>query len=712
MNKNRYQYIITDLDTTKEKIIDNAPDNWAEVETSYERAKTYGTLLVQDTLSLKFMRDGISAFDNGAYYLISNALKNKGTKANIQIERKELNAFTNEYDDDFIGLLDLSADSEFSETRDYISAKTIDSGKVAKLLSRDEMELDVFSLKSVDGETMPDFQVSTKSILYKAIDLFLYAYTSGALGYTETFTTSGIHKYNYYSGSGTINLLGSRYQATDLSNNFTYKNNTESDILAKTIISGSYNISVSFNNIGTFVFSLKLIYRNSFGTIDETLTLFTDTVNRSSISTPSFYTISGTYSGNIERSVVENGTIEIVFDTDVSLIGNVFVSASVPATVDIIETYEGAADSNVRGLLSHEVISRGVQLTTSEADTTKLVRSSVLGKATSYFQNYTESGYLSNEFTTNGKNIRGFVSPLTITIRSWFNSMSARYPLGLWYDKINDIFVIEKLEYFFKNEQFPIHLGDVGEVTTTFATDIFYNSIKAGYPTTKYKELEGINEINAGVNYSVSISTKNIKDISSVYHGDSVGQELARKLSKQVAATQDTDYDNNVYITHTNGTETSQGGGAFNLVIAGGFLGIEQRYNLGYSPRQNLTRWQKFLSSILLTDLSEETQFRSADKSTEFSYYYNYQDEGDLVNESDNVPQELSENIIHGFWFKEFEAPCTLAIRNELKLDPHRIMSFYDFDGTEYSGYIWSIKINAYDGIGNYKLLIINKDRL
>ena len=720
MNTNRYKYIITDLDTTDFIEIDNAPDNWAKVETNYSRAQIYGTLLVQDTLALIFVRDGIRALDKGGYYLISDAVELRGTKARIQIERKELNAFTNEYNDDFIGLLDLRADSGFSKIRDKITVKTIDSGKLAKFIARDEMEIDVFGLESIDGVAIPDFPVSSKEILYKAIDLYLAAYTVGSLGFSKVFTSNEIYVTYYNSLIEDIQQLSDRFQANNPLNNYAYINNKEDDdgvgvtINLITNISGSYEFIFNFGqtSLGSIRFSIEIGYFNNLSGRIETIQLASKTVFRNLPTQPTKYVVQGDYLGSIDNDIPLDGTIVISCVSDVEILGDVEIISTINPKVDIIERYDGATDSNVRGMMAHEIISRGIQLITSETDTSKLLMATVLGRPESYFQSYSNTGNLANEFITNGLNIRGFDKPINISIKNIFKSLSARYPLGLWYDKVNDYFVVEKLEYFYPNESFPFHLDEVGEITKTFATDIFYNSIKGGYPTQKYDELEGINEINAAATYSISIETKNIKDISSPYYGDSVGQELARKLNKSYTYSQDTDYDNNVYITKTDGSETIQGATGTGIVINDGFLGIEQRYNLGYSPRLNLIRWQKFLSSILLPDLSEDTQFRSADKSTEFDYYYNFQDVSSTVNEADNVSQSSSLNIIHGFWFIEFEAPCTLEIRNELKINPHRIMSLYDYDGNELSGYIWELKINAYNGLGQYKLLVTNKDRV
>lgn len=116
-------------------------------------------------------------------------------------------------------------------------------------------------------------------------------------------------------------------------------------------------------------------------------------------------------------------------------------------------------------------------------------------------------------------------SVIQTSLSDFLKSMKIR-GVGLGIE--NDVLVMEKTSYFFKNEV-VVDLGEVSEFEITVAEDIVFNTIKVGYANQDYDSVNGKDEFNVTQNYTTP-HTRIVKelDLTSPYRADAYGIELLR----------------------------------------------------------------------------------------------------------------------------------------------------------------------------------------
>lgn len=737
MNVNPYYIILTNLNTSADKE-DVRIDVWQGITERLFRGSDYGAVNLNQTLPIRFPRIGDSSIDKGGYYFISDAKNSDGVKALIKIEIKRLDYNTNKYVESFVGMLDFKPSAGYNKQDDFIECKVIDSGKFSKFSSRDEIDYNVFDLVSSDNITVSDFANPYTEATYKKIDIYLNSssngnFAGGEIGVIMPTNTSVVP---YYKVNDVLNIneIGDRLELSDAPvDTLIYNNTTKvTTIFTDILISGEVYIGYSMLASGI---TWKIILDIGFEAYDEDdvflddnytkfheingvgdrLSPITSGTSFSNLSLPEISVPSGGYVKYAIRVSAETNTGTITFNyaiVNVASPGIPGVAEPIPATVIssfvMNEKTNGWPDNQIRGLYSHEILSRLVQLMTSETDTSKLVYSSITGKPDSEFQSYTSNGFLSRQFFTNGAQLRQLVDrALNINFRDAFKSLNAITPIGCWYDKVNDYFVVEDIESFYLAELYSFDLGQIKDLKTTDFKELYFNTILTGFPKIDYEEFNGVNEVNTETEHEIPIEEKSKYDIRSPYYGDSKGQEFARRKNISVAASEDTKYDNNVYVTKLNSSnETIQG--LSNGVT--GYEGVEQDYNLDQTPRKNLKRHLKIIQAPLYKDSSDIFTFRKSTKDTNITY--TDPETLDIVNELDNLAQfALSNNIIDPE-LDEFEGVINDDIANEIIANPHKIIPYLDREENRKYGYIWELELNRHTKKATYRLIKVNENRI
>jgi hypothetical protein len=719
MNYRIYQHILTNNDTSETKILEVSVMDWADLTINHFRHELYGTVLFEEALSQRFPRVGSESEDKGGYYFLISAYELKGVKADVTYIRKVLDGGTNDYVSDFTGKIDFSSDSGWviDDQLGFVDVKIIDSRKLAKFLSRDETEVNVFDLVSIDGVTMPDFSSPYQQGLWKPVDLNLKIQTDGFFSGTDSTTGSSLTFYTIYNGNLIENEPGDRtlinFPAVDEK---IYKNNLDYEVFFKcTILSGESNTTLTITNIPSsqvWTFRNTIIFRiyDEADVLQDTISqiIHTDTGTGPVIDEQ----LIQSYSFAFLEKTIQSGWY-ITMQSEIRIVsggGSANISANSSTDVDngiFNERTEGEVDSFVRGFYAHEMASRLMQSTTSETDVNKLIYAPILGKTDSEFITYATNGFFARYFNTNGYQLRELTDrAINASFRDWFKSYKAIKPIGLWFDKINDYFVIDEIEAFYKSELAGVHLGEVSKLKITPAKKWYYNNLLTGYPKTENEDFQGVNEFNTETNHSISIETKAKNDIRSKYRTATVDQELSRRLNKRNYASKDTKYDKNIYITKLNSSdETIQG----EIADMDGFEGVEQYYNMTITPRQNQIRQQILVNSALFKDGTEEFKFIKSAKDTNVSY--TDPEEGVSVNEFDDIPQ-LFEPLVYPEIY-EFEAVYTKEVRDEISNNPHAIYPFYDKKGNELYGYIFpNIEGKPYKQTAKYSLIRVNPNRV
>lgn len=173
----------------------------------------------------------------------------------------------------------------------------------------------------------------------------------------------------------------------------------------------------------------------------------------------------------------------------------------------------------------------------------KLTSKMTEGKYTCHSNFLTELG---NELVlTSGMGLRNDRDPIFKTSMAKFFKSLNRYCIGLGIE--NDVLVIERLEYFFKDE-IIIDLGEVKDAEIFDAEDLLANTVQAGYGTQEYREINGRSEFNQGQSWKFPVAsiTKDL-DIKSEFRADPFGIELLR-INFGNKKTTDNKADNEVFM--------------------------------------------------------------------------------------------------------------------------------------------------------------------
>lgn len=718
----QYKFILT-YDGESETFTHN-PEGWDRLGITYLRNKTFhGILRRFSNDTFRFLR-----VDGGGGEFIIDAFDDKDIEANVTIQIYDRNSQTDDYDIYYTGILDFDP-KRYREERDYVEVGVIESSKLQKFSSRNEIEMDVTQRVSLDDVTMQDFTNMPKDITFKPINIYLelnctlegfYIVEGG--GYDDTFFLSDSDytdkTLNFYCDEDNdlnINEIEDRFPLVAGPNyedrSIKMYDNTTGEAVVIIIDDLSINesnmqhsgVSTGGGSYYESIFELKLIVRNSDDTAIETQIIATKTW---SDVFESYTDFTFTWNGltNNELDVPIDGYVELylihylngpILNSESNIIGRLFLD------LDYYEKRIGAIESDVECFLPFEAFTRLIQLMTSETDTDKLLQSTFLGRTDSEFWDQTTNGTGALDAITCGLKLRQYPNiPLNLSFSDLFKTFDALYNLGVGYDFNNDYFYIEQKSEFYQNDYLMFDLGDVIGLIITPFPDSYFSEIESGYEEEgDYEDFAGVHEINIKTGHSTSLVVKDKKLIRSPYNGDSIGMELARRKNKNLYFSEDTKYDEKIYIVRTDGSETTQGGFG-----PSGIEGIDEFYNLDLTPRENLIRWSNILRSGLWKQTSPETiKFLKASKKTDISYFNQNEEWVHEFDDLDSDTDLLTERLFNPEYY-EFEAPITKDMLSVLDENPHGLIKF-EFDNEYYQGFLDELQYSDYEQIAKWKLI-------
>jgi len=676
-----YQYTLTR--GANSIVADNNPAGWNAAGITYTRNDVYHSVLRSGIPELKFVKELKVWIDSIIdTYGINSSL-------DIEIEIKETNPITLQYDIVFFtGILDLKT---YKQERFFTTCDCIDNSKLAKFISRDDIEVEFARTKTLGNEDVDAISNMPLEIDLPGIDLFRYAETD-AYNSLNTYTSPTV-LIAYIKNRRIIksDLIAN----VTINDDFVYKNTDAAAIEVE--INGVFEINgdVTFIGVGSLQIDATInitngsdiLFTYSYPTIEITGDSETKDILESIIVDETQYVSNDYYIEIIFECTPDNSLFQVYFNSPLFYIFE--KNATIGTTV-------------CNGFLPHELASRLLQIITDETDTSKLLRSELIGRTDSEFQTYDADGAAAYMFLTNGYYIRRLTQKsFKTSFKDFFKALKTWYPCGFWYDAANDYFIIEELSQFYQNVEI-MDIGEVKDLVITPATDIYYNLIAAGYQKkTEYKEYNGVNEINVPAQYNTVISTvKNTLDIQSPYRGDSVGIELAKRAS---TISKDTDYDNDNFaidckldgsdvIVNQDTTATSED-----------IPGIEQYFNLRFTPKRILLNNSDLVTPCLFKNQLSYLQFVN-----------NQQDNNASTTVSGSTKTEKEDQIVNSIF-----SPYFLPIKYDFKkylnsemiglinTNPHGYVTFHS-RGTTYKGFILEVGKGGYQKEGNWLLIAVN----
>ena len=395
------------------------------------------------------------------------------------------------------------------------------------------------------------------------------------------------------------------------------------------------------------------------------------------------------------------------------------------STVSISEdSFRDSTQSNC--LLPHEVVQRLMQIMTDSDDA---FYSDVLGRTD---LGYDEDGFASLCGLAHGHWKRGFVQgdelykPITTSLKEFMESYGAVWGLGLGTEMIGNLerVRIEKKDFFY-NRNVTIRLGrevngvfeyqQVNKLKRKTEEKGYYSEILVGsQKVDKYEEVQGLDEYNAQSTFSTVIDkVENKLSFLSKYRRDATGGELARRKDKDNFPTEDTKYDEHIFMEDMKRSTTDvlvQRSWEDDFQKApSGIFDPTSATNLRLSQTRMLLRNGWIISSFLQANQNDFTRFTSSEGNSNLSLLaigetQEYAENGNILNSDFEKPIYLPEEI-------EFEFPVSdsllLHIEGSTTILGEEIPNFYGLvefmndKGQIERGHLMSLKPN---GSGQWKL--------
>lgn len=692
------------------------PGGWAENGQKWQRDRIYHGVFQTATVdTFRF-----STKSGGGGDIILAAYEADDIKALVTVEVSNYNPQTGGYDVSYTGRLNFDVDQFKIDPYDrFVEVGFIQSGDIQNFLNRDEIDLNLRDNVSLDGVTITD--VDSDNITFKGISVNSQAQAQGLYNGSVNFNSETTEKRILFTeGTEQINEIGDRYQLNSGSETIYTNDLTTNSILRVGVLAAERDQLIRaqrafFPPLGTITIQVGYVLRDSDddNLLSGNVFQYVQDLSTAPLATEKIFTFpmsiddgSGGHSF-IDVTVPASGYLELYTSisytprpgNDGSEIGVLEYDQILPTNILIYEKSTSIGDTSVNGWFSEEVFTKIFRLILSNDD---VYYSTFTGKASSTLQSYSENGDAALDFVTHGYNIRGYPNRQIITnLREAFQSFDGMNNLMMGYDYQNNRFYIEKKEAAYDSENILFDLGEVKSLKISPYKDAYVNKVMAGYDDeADYEEFQGATAFNLKSDYSIDQPVKSDLKMRSTYRTESIEMEIARRYPYVNFASTDTDQDEKIFVVRTDGSETIQGG--TNL---SGFAGIEERYNIALTPRENVIRWGNFLRAMHWKEGSFTVKFTAAKKAVNISYQNS---NGDQVNEQDDIDSsELGTLRLFNPQYYEFEGVFDLEKAEAIKQNPHGLINF-TYLGEPYSIFIDELQSKDYDKLADYKGIAFN----
>lgn len=751
-------------------LIITEPIGWDSDEKEYARHETYHGVIAKFSNSLKFLGTGAEYIQ--LIYDVS------GVNENIELIREEKHPQTDLWTLTYNGFLDLSTWG----TEDNKVTVQFNSGGLEQLLkSRESEKVEIDRETTIDGIAIPPLQtidvelegrrIFLKSKLeakepdnYIALSIFSNGNTRNQTGGVPLRVINKSHE--QLSGvpnqstanedNGTTNMMF--FVVTDVDRILDIK----LDLEFRTNVTREDDV-----NHGYYQFNLTTYKDGSLYNVKNRITLFTSNANTAK------YLLGGSGYANpftgannhppINHSVNWNGQIELLQGE--SLAVEVLIHADMGSnssrghweimTDNIVGKITIDEDSsqpptNTTSIFAHEAGERLVAIGTNK---TNAFYSEFLGKTdtrdmNSNLLNYDQDGMAAYTSITHGFWVRNFnklplgtedepnmFKPLTTSFKDYITSLSAVWNIGVGIEKfgLSERVRVEELSYFY-NRNVTIKLpNQIKKAKRKAAADKYYSALEFGYAEGgSYDEAFGLDEYNAKSNFTTIINrVKNIYSRISEYRADSYGKEFARRKQREISDTQDTRYDNSIWIEDLiyRGKKIMKDGILRNLyserkwqddfeVEPTGVFSPDTATNLRFTPFNCMWRSSWWFSGGFKRYLSDYVRYGSSTANSQLKTKLKvssggngieYAENGNIVNAELKSPRFFPEEI-------EFEHICDFDVMQQVngtstilgKVIPnfYGLVEFINEKNEVEKGFLLTLKPNDQ---GKWKVITYNK---
>lgn len=674
---NRFErtYIVklinNDLSTSEVLTIN--PDGITQMGITLQRHEFYNAIMTSITANLTFYTKS----GGGGDYLYA-AFNNKGIKADVECHIYKKNPDTNDFDVFYTGKVDFSPESfNYKPNENELSCVLHEIGLQQKLLSRDEIDVDLTQETSIDGVTITD--PGTNDLLFKAIDIYLKGEGLGGNIYRGVFYTStGSESVYYTGGENVVERTSGRINFETPTEGKIYENSSDTDRYIKFYFDEIF-YSVDTNcDVGSSI-DINVYFRvyNSGGTKlqEDLLYNFNNTGEATKSETGDISgDILGYYLVPAGGYVKYYAVIDRVYNTQCNI--NAFFFGDSTDVYNLSEKSLSIGDSSHKTYNVLEALRKNIRLITSEDDSFYYTTSDVVG--------------IRYDYLTSGRALRGFPqAKIHTNVRDIFKTLTSLYPKALIYDSANSRFQLVDISDVYKTST-KIH--DFGKVRNlVIKPGRYFNRVTGGCENVgSYEQEQGVYEFNVQSEHTADFEIDTAIDFRAKYRLDSIGMELSRRMVYKDTGGVDYKDDNAIFWVRAiaTGTETAQDG-----MSATGFDGIEQYYNQEYNFRENLIRQGKLIKGLFHKETGTALRFAKNSKDINITYYSDpYYYEMNYQIQIVNLDDALFIPIIF-----EFDSDLSDDDLQTIMADPHGYCDLSDDDENVYHIFINSLESKDYD---------------
>jgi hypothetical protein len=638
---------------------------------------------------------------------IMGAYNSEGVNALVTITVTELNKSDFGYDSFYAGILEMG---KLKKSRDWVEVPIIDNDVISRFKARDEMELSLPALQTIDGSTITEF----------------------TNGFTKTVNIEGVN---------IVEMLSAEI-ISNVSIDWTTEPPTGITILANEIGANETTLDYENQSGGNEIFNLyaeaTIDYDLDFDlnefatsvTVDIYMSFDFNGVQKRIVEHQITVLEDGNETGSITSSISEVDQIladgnfieDLKIVTTVTISGDIGKDADITGSITIADGLynlekrkEAYPVTAAKLLFPDEAIQRALEQMTGA----KPFRSDEVGRTDSENHTYAADGDLSLIALGNGANIRGFNQtemPFVTTFKKLFHALNMFKPIGLWYSYSDERWELNEIKDFYKDSEI-LDIGKVKNLEISVDEQYYFNTIKIGYQEElDYEDINGNQNFAVLTNYSTGVKRiKGEKDLTSPYRYDDYGIELTRRESnkEKYGKSLDADSDNFMLYTQRNGGIfiTVQGTDSFSVIRtkAGGryLYSSRTRLNLDLAPKRCMMRHISILGTVNYKD-SSPIRFLNSQYNLDLGLKKS--DEASVIYESDDITNtELEEPLFYPEIYN-FEAPVTASILDQLFSDPHGYITF-EYNNTEYKGFIVEVSTEPFSRRGNWTLIKYNDNR-
>jgi hypothetical protein len=695
-------------------ILNDDPIGWDEVKKIYTRNPKYIGVFRKRTAALKFIGDGLQ-------YCI-DLFKLRGTEAVLNVVVMEKQDYEDAWVLDFEGVGKFNPfKKEWGEDLSpMLSIEFEDSGFHNKFLTRANKDINIGNQLSIDGVNvgaMPTKKIQVAQRSIKEYNNFVLS-VNDKYQFNMELTDPYIDSYKGHvipiekvNGETEFITTPTDYliETPGLICDFV---SVPTALKVKYDISGSGHMdttaSAGDNQIGWYVRIFS----------DNDLSIYTDTILFEILGIPfdANYPFAFDFNGTLDITLAPNQAFTILgivdLDRGPSLASPYDIDYDVcNIEIDLIQNFdEYVSDCHYR----YEFMQRLVQLATDQIDCFK---SSVFGRIEN---GYVANGKYWNNVLYNGYQVRGFTDRLPVwSFEKSFKSVRSIWNVGCGIEKIGSKYkvVVEEIPYFFRGD-IAITLHNVRKVSSDVSEQFTFSEVRVGYEKAEYEEVNGLEEYNNKSIYATYIkSDDNVLDLISPERADGYGREFARRRSVKVAASEDTSYDNELFIdmvVDDGGLLRSEKNENYTDVY--NINSPETAANLDITPKRNLLRNGDWVYGCCYKFLDEYLRFLSSDKASDLSTLRT----GETT---PTVEQESIQNnkLISSLWLNvedSFEADLTQAQLQDLDKKWMSLIKWSPFSREQtkkyYYGWMLDVSAGGKERSGEFVLLRanVNSDRL